>query len=375
MAVRWEEKRKRWQARWRDVRGKQEARDFQLKREAEDWERARRTEVAAQRKKMRSVWVGRGNNSFIGFRHMWIKLQGGRLRPQTLAGYAAALEAASGPIDQTQVRHLDRTTLRLSILRLLPTHKHSTLRRYCAILGACLNHAVELGLLAENPAEGLAVATLGKARRDETVRSLAREQLRAFLTAAKGSRFEWAFNLMALAGLRQGEALALTWQDVDVTRKVIMVSRTLTREGTLGPTKSGKARSVDCCKALAVVLEAHRSVGGSTYLARELDAPDASTASRLQSAVDREARKVAKRAGLKAGCHSLRHSYARILMEDGVTPTYVSRQLGHASIGITVDLYGRHADMSDVRVVDALAAMVTDVGEATTSGNERQEEA
>ena len=41
--------------------------------------------------------------------------------------------------------------------------------------------------------------------------------------------------------------------------------------------------------------------------------------------------------------HALRHTYASILINQGESIKYVSRQLGHASIQITADLYGRVA--------------------------------
>jgi len=38
--------------------------------------------------------------------------------------------------------------------------------------------------------------------------------------------------------------------------------------------------------------------------------------------------------------HSLRHTFASLLLSAGVSPAYVQRQLGHSSIKITVDIYG-----------------------------------
>lgn len=39
--------------------------------------------------------------------------------------------------------------------------------------------------------------------------------------------------------------------------------------------------------------------------------------------------------------HCLRHTYASLLLQDGVSPAYVQEQLGHSSIELTVDTYGR----------------------------------
>jgi len=52
--------------------------------------------------------------------------------------------------------------------------------------------------------------------------------------------------------------------------------------------------------------------------------------------------------------HSLRHTFASILLSDGVSPAYVQRQLGHASIKLTVDTYGKWLPMENKAAVDRL---------------------
>jgi integrase len=51
---------------------------------------------------------------------------------------------------------------------------------------------------------------------------------------------------------------------------------------------------------------------------------------------------------------SLRHSYASRLLQFGQSPAYVQRQLGHASIQLTVDTYGRWLPMENKAAVDLL---------------------
>src|SRR5262245_40912093 len=52
--------------------------------------------------------------------------------------------------------------------------------------------------------------------------------------------------------------------------------------------------------------------------------------------------------------HSLRHTFASLLLQHGKSPEYVREQMGHASIQITVDLYGRWLPKRDRAAVDAL---------------------
>ncbi len=70
--------------------------------------------------------------------------------------------------------------------------------------------------------------------------------------------------------------------------------------------------------------------------------------------------KAFKRALKKAGRplhftpHSLRHSFASLLLQQGESPAYVQRQLGHASIKLTVDTYGKWLPMGNLAAVDKL---------------------
>jgi integrase len=54
--------------------------------------------------------------------------------------------------------------------------------------------------------------------------------------------------------------------------------------------------------------------------------------------------------------HDARHTYASLMLRRGVPIAYVSRQLGHSSIQVTVDLYGHFIPGADRHHVEALAA-------------------
>src|SRR5215510_5368788 len=52
--------------------------------------------------------------------------------------------------------------------------------------------------------------------------------------------------------------------------------------------------------------------------------------------------------------HCLRHTYASLLLQQGESPAYVQRMLGHASIQLTVDTYGRWLPLGNKAAVDRL---------------------
>jgi integrase len=67
--------------------------------------------------------------------------------------------------------------------------------------------------------------------------------------------------------------------------------------------------------------------------------------------------KVLRVAGLRSlKLHALRHTYTSLLLQDGESPTYVKEQMGHRSIQVTVDVYGRFIPGKNRGAVERLAA-------------------
>ena len=129
-------------------------------------------------------------------------------------------------------------------------------------------------------------------------------------------------------GLRRGEVWGLLWDDVDMLKRQIKVSRSYD-----GPTKSGKSRIVPISKKLNEVLLAQKknkayNIESSRIINKEFDP-------------NPRLREVCKLAGIRETFtfHSLRHTFATLALESGASPRLVSKQLGHASTSTTINLY------------------------------------
>jgi integrase len=68
----------------------------------------------------------------------------------------------------------------------------------------------------------------------------------------------------------------------------------------------------------------------------------------------------AKRAGIKkrVSPHTMRHTYASLMLQNGESVTYVKEQMGHHSIQITVDTYGHLIPGANRAAADRLSATV-----------------
>jgi len=87
-----------------------------------------------------------------------------------------------------------------------------------------------------NVADGLKLLKLSR----EEVTPLSRGEARRLLEAARGERLKALYVLALNTGVRQGELLALKWDDVDLESGVLRVRRTLTRAGRSTRTGSRK---------------------------------------------------------------------------------------------------------------------------------------
>ena len=136
--------------------------------------------------------------------------------------------------------------------------------------------------------------------------------------------------LLALStGLRQGELLALQWQDIDLAKRFLIVRHSLFR-GRVGTPKSNKERILPLNGAVIEALSTlKKSKSGFLF-----------TNSKGKPLTDNECKWPIKKACSRAGIrqiswHVLRHTFASHLVQAGVSIMEVQRYLGHADIRTT----------------------------------------
>jgi integrase len=153
-----------------------------------------------------------------------------------------------------------------------------------------------------------------------------------------GSDGEWrTMILVALrTGMRQGEILALRWEDVDLVKGQLSVRRSVTREIITTP-KSGRSRDIPLGDEVLAALKAHRHLRGQLVFCTDYG--------RMlkKNEVKHPLWRATKKAGLRhIGWHTLRHTFASHLSMQGVPLKAVQELLGHATIEMTM----RYAHLS-----------------------------
>jgi len=257
--------------------------------------------------------------------------------------------------------HIKPALGRLKLKKLSPAHiagfyqdrlaagfAPASVNKLHVVLHKALSQAVEWHMVPRN------VAEVVKAPRPvpKEMRPLSAEETRRLFEAARGDRLEALYVLAVTSGMRQGELLALKWQDVDLENATISVRRTLTKSGgrlLLGEPKTKKSRrTIRLTKAAAQTLRDHltrqmREIERLGDLYRDEGLVFTTEVGTLINPTNLRKRSLAsllKRARLpQIRFHDLRHTCATLLFSRNVHPKYVQELLGHANIGITLDTY------------------------------------
>ena len=245
--------------------------------------------------------------------------------------------------------HVERMTAGLVARDLSPrtaSHARVTLRR-------ALADAVRDGLVHRNVAALARPPRVTRRTIEPGHDYLEAAQLRRLLAVAAEYRIGALVTVAATTGLRQGELLGLSWDDIDWTAGTLTVRRTMARAWgggfELSAPKTGRSRrSVNLA---AVTVDALRREEREQSTAREAAGTAWQDTARLvftdavgrplyATAVHRAFHELLRAAGLpRIPFHGLRHSTATALLSAGVPLRVVSDLLGHSGIAITADYY------------------------------------
>lgn len=154
---------------------------------------------------------------------------------------------------------------------------------------------------------------------------LSKQELDKLLQYTKGTPIHGIILIGAMTGLRRGEILNLTWNDVDLNRGLLLV-----RSGITYRTKNGKIRMVPLNKTARCLLEGIQPAGEFIF-------PGDRGGPYNHDFLTHRFKKAILGCGLnpKLHFHSLRHTFASLLVQEGVPLYNVQRLLGHSSMRVT----------------------------------------
>lgn len=264
----------------------------------------------------------------------------------------------------------------------------STLRSHFRTLSAVLGMAEQWEYIDSNPCRK--VKAPGGASPEASV--LDTDGAKRLLVALQDEPIQWRAPIMfaLLSGLRRGELLGLSRADVNIDAQTVTVRRTVSYTPERGiyfdtPKSKESIRTIRVTRAaIAIIEEAERWQKDNEVEAQNgLVFVSAAGAPIHPDALSRWFRDFANRAGFpNIKIHTLRHTYATLLIEDGAPLALVSRQLGHAQTSTTANIYAHAVASAEAKMMatldslsDAIECRAADADDKRTTNDNSEEKA
>ena len=180
------------------------------------------------------------------------------------------------------------------------------------------------------------------------VRVFTPDEQRKFIEVASNAFAGDLFIVMLATGLRIGEALALTWDDIDFVNKTLTVNKGLiycyNPDGdkkhikTIGEPKTESSnRNIPLLPSISEMLEKKKDYPKNK---KNIVFPGLSGDILTPPAARRRFKSILQKAGIAdAHIHTLRHTFATRGLENGIELKVMQEFLGHSSIEMTADIY------------------------------------
>ena len=171
----------------------------------------------------------------------------------TLINYKSSLEAHTFiKWERARINEITTSDIRDLLLEDLSHFSEAHRKSMLKFIRAVFQYALEEDIIQRDPTPKLKFKT-----REKIKKVLKESEVKTFLKEAKIRDHKW-FPIWALAcftGMRNGELYALRWERVDLSKRVMVISSSWTKENGYKETKSGDDRIVEIALSLMPVME------------------------------------------------------------------------------------------------------------------------
>ncbi len=293
----------------------------------------------------------------------------GNLRESTILWYKYGARNVAREIGYLRVADISKEVLRdLLSRRVDQGDSKAKLRQMRATVRSILSLAVERDVIVADPSGFMVGRNAPKGVKDEKQPSKAWSESDAqrFIEFVRGDELEALWVLLITTGLRRGEALALTWEDIDFANQTLTVRRSLCHVGRellfQEPKTASSKRTIALGPATIAALKAHRLTQTEDRLAVESWDDEMNLVFSRESGrpirpdyVTKRLKRLVHDAGLEwIRVHGLRHTMASLALQNGTDIATVSQRLGHSNTHVTARIYLHGSEESDRQAATTL---------------------
>jgi len=338
---------------WTGERKRKYKRGFETKKEALEWEREfLRKGTSSPEMKL---------NSLVA---LYMEDMSTRLKASTIENKKAMINTKLLPIlGDMQVDQIKPTTIRkwqngiinqgYAKTYLKTINNQGYAKTYLKTINnqvtAIFNYAVKYYDLKENPCDK--AGSMGKKKAD-SMDFYTTEEFKTVIEKVHKPHIKMGLEILYWTGMRIGELLALTLNDIDFESKTITINKSyqrIAKEDHITEPKTPKSNRVVLipeflCNEIQEYIKSLYEISADERLFPF-----------VRSLFNHELKAAANKADIKIiRLHDLRHSHASLLIELGFSPLIIAERLGHENIETTLETYSHLYPNKQAELIEKL---------------------
>lgn len=233
----------------------------------------------------------------------------------------------------SSIRNKDITDLQNDLIESGAAVSH--IKKIHTTLSAIFNFAIKQEYIETNPASTVGNIDL---KEEKKMDYWTLEEFKRFISVIDNDFYLTLFMTLYYSGMRKGELLAITWNDINFEENTIHINKTVYNNIITTPKTSGSIRTITMpthTMRLLSLLRASKEYYKPDYIVFGDFYKPLST-----STLDRYFAKYIKESGVKKiRIHDLRHSHASYLINKGTIISVIAKRLGHSNPSTTLNIY------------------------------------